>query len=529
MQKNVEDIIRRFDKLKSGRTSWESMWESVTDYVAPRRGGISTVKTKGGARMDKVFDCTAIDSNDVFAAGLYGHLCNGRWLLLKDQNPGKGDDWFGEATRILLEELSVSNYGQMIHSYFKTLGSIGTACLFVEQGEVTALNFREFHISTYVIAENNKGLVDTLYRKFTYTARQAVQEWGEENVGKTVQKAYKDKKDDEFEFIHAVYPRVERDDTKIDKENLPFASVYIAVKDKKIIEEGGYTELPFMVTRLDKEATEIYGRSPGMKMLPEIKLLNKMVKTTLKAAEKVVDPPLQVPDDGFISPFKTIPGGLMYYRAGTQDRVEPLQTGGDIGLGLEMENQRREAIKRAFFVDLFLLLADKTNMTATEVLERVEEKLVLLGPMLGRLQSELFSPLVSRVMGILLRAGKLPPPPEGVEAYEIEYLGKLAIAMKLIEVKAMRDAIGYIAPLAETNPAVMINLNEDKITRGVCERLGVPVDWLRSEEEVAQIVEQQQQQAQEQRMLEAGMQIADAVPKVSKKVEAGSPLEAISG
>jgi len=525
-QAQAEEIIRRCDTMKGNRTTWESHWEEVAEYVAPRYGGITGVNTKGGKRMEKVFDCTAIDANDIFAAGLFGHLCNGRWFLLKDQNPG-GEDakWFSEASRVLLEEFAVSNFGQMIHEYFKKLGSLGTACLFEEEGEPgkPTLNFREFNIKSYYILENSKGLVDTIYRRFSQSARQAVQEWGIENVGQAVQKSFNDhkKKDEPFEFIHAVFPREERDDTKSDKENLAFASVYIAVKDKKIMEEGGYQELPFMVTRLDKESDEIYGRSPGMKMLPEIKLLNKIVKTTLKAAEKVVDPPLQVPDDGFISPFKTSPGGLMYYKAGGNDRIEPLNTNGNIGLGLEMEDRRRESITKAFFVDLFLMLADKKNMTATEVLERVEEKLLLLGPMLGRLQSELFNPLIDRTMGILLRAGKLPPVPEGIEEYEIEYLGKLAIAMRLMEVKAMRDTIGYIAPFAEANPAVMDNFNQDKIVRGISDRLGIPADWLMTDEEVEGIRQARAQQEQMQQMLEA----ADAVPKLGKAVEPGSPLE----
>ncbi len=526
-QKQVEEIIKRLEKMKSDRSQWESHWEEVTEYVAPRYSGISTTNTKGGKRMEKVFDCTAIDANDVFASGMYGHLCNGRWFLLKDKNPESQEaQWFGEASRILLEELAMSNYGQVIHEYFKKLGSIGTACLFEEQGEPgsPALNFREFNIKNYYILENSKGLVDTLYRKFQYTPRQAVQEWGEENVGRSIQKAYKDKKEDLFDFIHAIYPREDRDDTKRDKENMPFASVYIAVKDKKVIEEDGYSEKPFMVTRIDKESEEIYGRSIGMKMLPEIKLLNKIVKTTLRAAEKVVDPPLQVPDDGFISPFKTVPGGLMYYRAGTQDRVDPLNTNADIGLGLEMEDRRRESINRAWFVDLFLLLADKKSMTATEVLERVEEKLLLLGPMLGRLQSDLFNPLVDRSLGVLSRAGRLPPVPEGIEEYEIEYLGKLAIAMRLMEVKAMRDTMGYIEPFVTLNPTLMDNFDEDKVVRGISERLGLPADWLREREDIEAIRESRAQQQQMQQMLEAGGQIADAVPKVSGKVDPDSVL-----
>ena len=530
--KEIEDIIKRVEKMKSDRATWESHWEEVTEYVAPRYGGITGVKTKGGKRMETVFDCTAIDANDIFAAGMYGHLCNGRWLLLKDRNPDSQDSWwFGEAGRVLLEELALSNFGQMIHNYFKKLGSIGTACLFLEKGEPgkPGLNFREFDISNYYIKENSKGLVDTLYRKFTYTPRQAMQEWPDIDLGPSIRKAFESKKEDPFDFIHAVFPREERDDSKVDKENMMYASIYLAVKDKKIIEESGYPQLPFMVTRIDKESNEVYGRSIGMKKLPEIKLLNKMVKTVLKAAEKVVDPPLQVPDDGFISPFKTTPGGLMYYKGGSQDRIEPLNTDANIGLGLEMEDKRRETINRAFYVDLFLLLAEKKNMTATEVLERVEEKLLLLGPMLGRLQSELFNPLVDRALGILMMSGKLPPVPEGIEEYEIEYLGKLAIAMRLIEVKAMRDTIGYVAPFMEVNPAVMDNFDDDKITRGISERMGIPSDWLRKIDDVKGIREGRAQQQQQQQALAMAGEAAKAAPGLSGKVEDSSVLAQMLG
>lgn len=534
----VKEIIRRVDLLKSERATWESHWEEVAEFVAPGKGGIIKEYIPGGKRMERVFDCTAIDANDVFAAGMFSHLCNGRWFILKPSNPNSDQRdevnwWFAEATRILHEELAVSNFGQMVHEHFRDLGCFGTGNIYEDEGKPggPSLNFRNIHIASYYVCENSQGLIDTIYRKILYTARQAVQEWGLENVGDSVRAAYnnENKKDEKFDFIHAVFPREERDERKKDKLNMPFASIYIDVKNKKIISESGYNEMPFLVDRLDKESSEIYGRSPAMKMLPEIKLLNKMVKTIIKAAEKVVDPPLQVPDDGFISPFKTTPGGIMYYKTGSQDRIVPLDTKADIGLGLEMENQRRESINRAFFVDLFLLLAEKKNMTATEVLERVEEKLLLLGPMLGRLQSELFNPLIDRSMGILFRAGKLPPIPDGVNAYDIEYIGKLSIAMKMLEVKAVTGTIAYIAPLVESNPALMDNFNDDKIVRGVSDRMGMPADWLRTEEEIAQIRNMRAQQMQAQQQLEAGKGIADMVPKLSGKVEEDSPLSLLAG
>lgn len=522
MEKRAKEVIDRFDKLKGSRSQWDSLWEDVCTFVTPRRGGIISPHVKGGSRMSRVFSCTAIDSNDIFAAGLYGHLCAPPWFLLQPQNAGTESSeeenvWFSDVTKILHEELALSNFNLMVFEHFKDLGAIGTGCLFVEEGDKTALNFLNLFIADFAIQENRRKEVDTLYRKIRYTARQAVQEFGQENVGPSVQRACENpaKWDEIFEFIHWIHPRNEVPG-KLSKTDLPWASIYVAVKDKLIVKEGGYYELPFMADRLDKESNEIYGRGIGIKMLPEIKLLNKMVETTIRAAQKVVDPPMMVPDDGFLQPLRTVPGGISYYRSGTPDRIEPFITHANIGLGLEMEAKREEAIKTAFFTDLFKLLAERRNMTATEVLERVEEKLGILGPMLGRLQGELFNPLLERSLGILLRAGRIPKPPEGIDVYSITYTGKLAMAMRQAEVRAAQNTFNLIAPLATANPSVLDNFDEDKIVRGMSERLGMPIAWLRPSDDVAEMRKQRQQQQEAMQQAEMAAEVAKAAPEETK-------------
>jgi hypothetical protein len=307
---------------------------------------------------------------------------------------------------------------------------------------------------------------------------------------------------------------------------MPFASVYIERKTKKVVREGGLQELSPIVHRLDcEDPGEIYGRSPAMKILPEIKVLNRMVRTSLMAGEKRADPPLNVPTN-YPYTIRTGPGGINYYKAGTNDRIEMMDVAGDIGLTKEMEERRRARINRAFFVDLFMLLdqLDDQQKTATEIVERVEEKLLILGPLLGRLQAELFNPLIERALGILLRAGKLPPIPEEVNFYEIEYVSKLALAMRLIEVNAMSSTIQRLEPFIGMNPTLMDNFDDDKIARGIFERMGGPSDWMREEDSVAKIREMRAQQQQIEQMAAEGAQIADAVPKLSGKIEEGSPL-----
>jgi hypothetical protein len=517
----AKDIIDRVTKLKGDRATWESNWEDVTTFVAPRYGGITSQRTKGGTRMEKVFDCTALDCNDIFAAGMLGHLCTGRWLMLRGTDDSM-DDWYAEATTAILEEYAVSNFAQKAHEMFKKLGCLGTACLFQEPGTTTAINFQDYHIGNFFIVENSKGLVDTLYRQFRYTARQAVQEFKLENVGHSVQKAYQDEKhkDDLFDFIHTVYPRIERNDKKLDTTNMLFASVYIAVKDKHIIEESGFPEFPFCIPRLDEESGEVYGRSIGIKKLPEIKVLNKSVKLRIRAVEKKIDPPLQVPDDGFIRPLRTMPGGLNYYRSNTQDRIVPLETKGDIRVAQDFEEQLRDTIRQAWSVNLFALLAEKKNMTATEVLERVEEKLVLLGPMLSRLQAEWFNPMITRTLGILMRSGRIPEPPSGLEDFEIEYMGKLAIALKLAEIKNLRAVFEYIAPIVSVSPEAMDTFATDTIVKGICHRMGIPKEWLNTKDAIETIRE-------EREAMLAAQAAAEAAPKMMGPVDTSSPMAAL--
>ena len=525
MDGRAKEIIDRFTRLKGDRAPWESLWEDVCTFVAPRRGGIISPHVRGASRMSRVFSCTAIDANDVFAAGLYGHLCSPPWFQLQ-ASPGPEREiseeerlWFSVATTIVHAELAASNFNLMLYELFRGLGSIGTGCLFVEEGKERALNFHDLFVGNFVLLENSQGILDTLIRKIVYTARQAVQEFGIDSVGPSVRDAYNDPKkiDELFEFIHEVAPREKWSGGRRDKLSLPYSSIYVGVKDKLIVKEGGYYEMPFMGVRLDKESEEIYGRGIGVKMLPEIKLLNKMRETTIRAAEKVVDPPLQVPHDGFLHPLRTIPGGIMYFRSGTTDRVQPLETNANLGLGLEMEKKSEEAIKDAWFYDLWKLLAERKNMTATEVLERVEEKLVILGPMLGRLQGELFNPMIERCVGLLHRTGRLPPPPPDINIYSIVYTGKLAMAMRQAEVRSAQSTVNLIAPWAQTNPEVLDNFDHDKIVRGISERLGVPGDWLRTPDDVAGIREKRAQAQQAQQASLAAIEAAKVMPDDTKK------------
>jgi hypothetical protein len=286
----------------------------------------------------------------------------------------------------------------------------------------------------------------------------------------------------------------------------PIASVYYHADTRMLLSEGGFDDFPFMVPRFVKDSVSTYGRSPAMNALPDVKMLNKMSEVTIRAAQKQIDPPLMVPDDGFMLPVRTTPGSLNFYRSGTRDRLEPLNIGANNPLGLNMEEQRRNSIRQAFYVDQ-LLMSQGPAMTATEVLQRNEEKMRLLGPVLGRLQSELLQPLISRSFALLLRNGLLPAAPEQLQGQDIdiEYVSPLAKAQRLTDLQSMLRGFEVMMQVAEIAP-VMDYLDSDKLVQYLVEVTGIPARVIRGDEEVARIRRQQAEaQAQQMEMAENAM------------------------
>ena len=252
-----------------------------------------------------------------------------------------------------------------------------------------------------------------------------------------------------------------------------------------------------------------------MNALADVKMLNTMSKTTIRAAQKQIDPPLLVPDDGFLLPIRTIPGGLNYYRAGTRDKIEPMNIGANNPLGLNMEEQRRKAIRENFFVDQ-LMTSSGPQMTATEVLQRTEEKMRLLGPVLGRLQSELLQPLITRAFNILLRNNKFPKPPEflGNQDIEIEYVSPLAKAQKTSELSSIMRGVEIFGSLQNIAP-VFDHIDVNGLVKYIQDILGIPAKVMKSDTEVQQIRLQREQMQQQQMQMQQELQTAEAVGKAA--------------
>ena len=509
-------LLSRYERLEGQRQNWETHWQEVADYMQPRKADVTKKRARGDKRMEQVFDSSPIQAVELLAASLHGMLTNPStpWFTLrfKDQDIDNEDEaklWLEASTDAMYTAFNRSNFQQEIFELYHDLITFGTAAMFIEEDDDDIIKFSTRHIDEVYIAENDKGRIDTVFRRFHISARAAMQKFGDA-TSTDIKSIFKKDPYQEVEILHAVYPRSDFNPKKKDKGNMPFESVYLEYKNSNELSVGGFKEFPFVVPRYLKASNEIYGRSPAMTALPDVKMLNEMSKTTIKAAQKQVDPPLLVPDDGFLLPVRTVPGGLNFYRSGTRDRIEPLNIGANNPLGLNMEEQRRDAIRAVFYVNQ-LMMQQGPQMTATEVIQRNEEKMRLLGPVLGRLQSELLKPLIDRVFNILLRNNQLPPAPEFLSGQdiEIEYVSPLAKAQKSTELQSIMRAIEILGSMANVAP-VFDYVNFDNLVKHLADIVGVPQKILKSQSQVNAERQQAQQQQQEQMQMQQVQQLAKA-------------------
>jgi len=525
MAVDVQALIAQADQLKQERTPWENHWQELARYILPRRADFLQNQQAGGKRTEDIFESTAPWACEQLAAALHGLLTSPAtpWFTLKVSGSGQRGafekaffdpsnsvdeeakhwlDHVGEAMLALLNDPE-TNFQAQLHELYLDIACFGTGVLYVAHENDKWL-FATRHLSEICVSESLNGQIDTVFRRFSMTARQAFQMWGPE-AGEKVRAALEQGRAEEsFDFLHAVFPRQERQEGRREASHMPFASVYIDLSDQRLIAEGGYEDCPYIVARWTKLVGERYGRSPAMTALPDVKMVNQMAKTVLTAAHMAVDPPLQLPDDGYLKSVAIRPGAR-FYRKGSE-RIEPILTGARADIGLDMMNQIREQIMRAFYVEWFQL-QQGPQMTATEVLARQQERMRLMGPMVGRLQSELLGPLIHRVFGLMSRLGLLPPPPESLcdRAYQVAYVSPVAKAMRANEAQTIQGLLGSVGPMTQMAPAVSDNINFDATLRHLADVAGVPNSILHDEKTVTERRQERRQAALEAEGLAEGL------------------------
>lgn len=530
-------VKKRMSAMSSSRETWEDHWQEILDYVMPRKADVTLVRSKGEKRTEVLFDSTAITANTLLSASLQGTLTSPSlpWFSIKLRDKGLNEQrdaqlWLEDTARRMYDAFNDANFNTEVHEMYLDLTSIGTGCLFVEEDskgfDEGGIHFKTLHINEYYIQENVNGYVDTVYRKYKMTARQAFQEFGEENLGEKILEAVKQKPEKEFVFIHAVEPSEDykRATGKV-ATKLKYHSCHVCEADQMVVRTGGYNEFPYLVPRWAKATGEIYGRSPSYNALPDIKTLNKAVEIGLKAWAKAIDPPLLVQDDGVIGRVRTTPAGITVIR--NDGAIKPLQIGSNWQITDLKETQLRTAIRQAYYSDQ-LQLQEGPQMTATEVQVRYELMQRLLGPTLGRFQSEFLNPLIDRIFGIMFRAGALLPPPENIQEskLDIEYVGPLARSQRMEEANAIDRLYALAMNIAQVNPNVMEIINHEEAVRMRAKLLGVPNSILVSREDLEEARQAQMEQQQMQQQIMMQQQVAQATQQQAEAAKAAADPDA---
>ena len=532
----AQTIIKLFEKEEAKAATFRSLYQETADYVFPRENQITSMSTPGEKKTDHLIDTTAVMASIEMASGLSQNLVppGQRFFVIRASLRALNEieavkQYLGEATEIVHEQLYGSNFMLQLNETLRSLCVFGTANLFSEY--TTFLNFRDYDIGQYIILENSKSRVDTMYMKFVYTARQAEQEWGDK-VGEKILKVLAEKPNEPFVFLHVVRPRTDRKAGLSDNLNMPYESLYINMKEKVIVNEGGFPEFPYAVPRWTKSSNEIFGRGQGTFLLPDIKLLQVMNRDLTECANKHNRPPLEILQS-FEGDVDMNPHGRNVVSELGTIRAVDRNAQGNFPITKDILEMKQDLIRKGFYNDVFVQLQQLKGdrRTTLEIRERIAEGLQRLGPPIGRIQEELFNPCITRVILLLLRNGQLPPMPPELEgqSFKLEYVSRLALELRSQQAQGLIRWVGYGAEMESVFPGVTDNVDSDTAYRDLGANLGVSVEHVASLEDVEAKREARAKQLQQQQMMDALEKAGKAYPGTTKAPESGSPAEMLMG
>ena len=550
MSNKIQRTIKRSEELfsSSERQNNENLWSELAEFMLNNQydfnqnmtasKGIDSTSasvTAGGKKTRRLYDSTALQSVHDLAAAFQSTLTNPatEWskLRFKDEelnNNAEAVSWLEKANKAIHDRYNESNFNTEMGKAYNSFVALNNLAIFHESredetGNFNGYRFTSLHLSKVAWAENAEGLVDTVYRKFRITARQANERWPE-SITDDMRKALENEPEKEFEILHAIFPR-DKEDIELNEVGLappnkrPIASMYIT--EESVLEDGGYYEMPIYVARWDLISGERYGRGPSLLALPDVRTLNRLKQRGLEAIDLQVQPPLLINQRDVFGPLDLRAGGFSVVKDHNGIKQFQYQARTDV---LQFSTtDLQESIRRSFFLDKIQPLATlqkKERMSQLEVVKRLEEMQSVLGPVLSRLNFELLQPLLIRSFRMLLRAQQLPEVPEIIletnPEFEIIFDNQLARAQKVQDVSNIQQWVQNLAMLAQVAPEVMDNVNVDGIARHTAKVLGVPEIAVQNEDIVEQTRMSRQQQQEQAVALDSANKVADISAKTGE-------------
>lgn len=527
-QDKAKDIFRRWKLLEQDRESWISVWKELAEHILPYAGRFTDTDVNNGAKKsaDKIYDSKATQALSKLAAILFTGMTppSRPWFKMAVVSPELAEDpdvkaWLEFTEERIYDAMARSNFYLVMHQLFHELPLFGTACMSIEEDFESHIRCHMFPTGRYALALDGSGRVDTLGRKIKMSVRQIAHRWGEDKLPESLRSQVEVDPYRRYDVLHFVMPNDDMVMAVVGADGMPFTSTYWLVDGNHLLHEGGYEEMPYLCPRWSVTGEDTYGRGPALDVLADVKSLQIVRHDKMLAAALALRPPMAVPEG--LADVDLSPGAVNPVPGGGGEAITPLiNVQANLLAAMNEIQDVRQSIIDGLHNDLIMMLEDHPNMTATEVVERRQEKMLMLGPVVERLQSELLGPVLDRVFGILYRSGLIPPAPPSAQGAEtrIEYISPLAQAQRRAGTDALVAATTFAGNLAQLDPSVLDRFDLSEAVQKYAELYGVPAKIIRSDQETAQIREAraqaQAQQAQEMSKAQALTVGADVASKL---------------
>lgn len=544
-EKNPHDKFdKRMSALKEEREPflgwWHMLFESFLGYRGRFLNESDTTRGDGASktreRFRKQLNNKGVRARRTLAAGMMAGITSPArpWFRLSTGNAdmdaqAEVRQWLFQVSQIMYRVFSMSNFYKSLQTFYNELGTAGTAALGIFEDDENVIRCVAFTAGQFCLGENGQDRVDTFYRDYKKTAGQLVKEFGYENCPTTVRTAWDDGNSDSwFAVVHVIEPNDNRDRMSPMQWDMEYRSVYYVKGCSRdgFLRVSGFREFPIMVVRWEKSPGDVYATGcPGMTALGDTQVLQIGEKRLYKAIARVSDPSLAVP-----ATLRAVlkggrvpnPGEAVFVQNSATDKISEMFANyrPDINALVSVNDRVERRISEAFYEDLFLMLSntDRRQMTAREVVEKHEEKLLQLGPVLESVHNEGLDPAIDRTFKILQRRGYLPEPPEALVNTElrVEYVSVLAQAQRLVSLESIERTADFTARMMALDPSAKYKFSVNRAIAEYAETTGLNPDMILSDDEVAAIVQKEAQAAQRQQMMDTAQQASTIAKEASQ-------------